>query len=549
MRHSVWHVFSVCFIRSTHYMMSRVYVGEMSQDVSRHHVAASTSAAVAAPPVALDALMHRMEAVTETITSRSESEEFQSRKQQMDDATRRWLESVKRFAKISSKRNNNNDETATIDEAANKPKLSVPYASFLYIWDLQQTHDRVAVRRAALYLSALLLERSKDCREHLEQEDHLDQWIKMTLLDYQPTKFQEMLPYLHLEAHHWLTHLVEKGYGQFYPKIQVASQRLRQQFPHLQVIDATPSHKYTASTFTSMADWRKIRDIALEHCDEEVARVERLIDQSHQYLEILVPRLGAEPSSKAHQLGSKHSQQGIPIETQENSESCDPDDDIDWEDAGDDFDDGTRDIPLPSFEHFAAVERTLAAMESVGGLRGGELEIDFREDQQQKEEIYEFDCPIDSKTEQERVETLAKFQKCVKSLSRRHIPRLTVWLEGLANADNLVLGETSLVSLPSEVSARRNLVVNQLMALKLSVLSILKSAAKLHVGDDENEEAQGRDSDLVSSESHAYPSLRLSSPSSETKGRENILSTMRRLRKPKSRNTRSNRIQIKVRST
>jgi hypothetical protein len=236
------------------------------------------------------------------------------------------------------------------------------------------------------------------------------------------------------------------------------------------------------------------------------------------------------------------------MEGQENSEFGDPEDDIDWEDAGDDFDDGTKDIPLPSFEHLAAVERTLAAMESAGGLRGGELEIDFREDRQrQQEEDDEFDQPNDSRAVKERGETLAKFQKCVKSLSRRHVPRLTVWLEGLANADNLVMGETSLVSLPSEISVRRNQVVNQLSALKLSALSILKSATKLHVGDEEKEETPARDTDLVSSESHAFPVLRLTS--TENKGRENMLSKMKRLRKPKSRNVRSNRIQIKVRST
>jgi hypothetical protein len=41
-------------------------------------------------------------------------------------------------------------------------------------------------------------------------------------------------------------------------------------------------------------------------------------------------------------------------------------------------------------------------------------------------------------------------EKCIKKLSRSHLPGQTAWLEGLWNADALVVTSSSLVSMSSE---------------------------------------------------------------------------------------------------
>lgn len=508
----------------------------------------------------LNSWMQRMEAATESTTT-PESQEVQERKERMHDATGRWLESVKHFAKSAQHREKlASSAAAAAGTAADNPgnegrteqlvRISVPYACFLYIWDLQQSHDRIAVRRSAVYLTGLLLQRSKDCRFHLEQGDHLDQWMKSTLLDYRPTKSKDDLPLLQSEANYWLNSLVEQGYAHLYPKIRVACQRLRQNYPHLQTttIDATSS----MSTFTSMADCRRIRDIALEYGHKEVVQIQRWIDRAHECLEILVPRVGVveESPSGTTTCQADEGEKEEKMNDTKNGRAGDEegDEDIDWEDGGeDDFDDGTS-MTLPNFEHLSAVERTLAAMESAGGLQGGEIEIDFRSDPNKNED--EDFQPVGADAEEERAAALAKFLKCVSRLSRRHMPRLSVWLEGLRNADNLVTSTNgkSLVSLPSDAASRRSQLVQRLTELKQTISSVLKSAVKLDINTGTgNESTETHANRLVDSEATSLPSLRLSSNTSNNQTRENLMAAVRR-QKPKSRATSSNRIQIKFRS-
>jgi hypothetical protein len=545
-----------------------------SQDANTNNDPASATTRSA--PLVLNAWMQRMEAVTtEGSETNPESQELQERNERMHDATGKWLETITRLAKSSRSQQQNysnstnegsRQEESSLSESS-PVRMSVPYACFLYIWELQQTHERIAVRRAGLYLTGLLLQRSRDCRFHLEQEDHLDQWMKATLLDYRPTKSMEDLPLLQSEADYWLNYLVEQGYAQLYPKIRVASQRLRQQCPHLQTVqnlpsEASPSSSTTKTTFSSMVDWRKIRDIALEYGDKEIVQVQRWIDRSHECLEILVPRVGvdqnlpntgklADPLVESKEASSRKGGND-----NGGDDDDDEDDDIDWEDGGEDvFDDGTGNMPLPDFEHFSAVERTLAAMESAGGLRGGEMEIDFRNDSHKNEEK-DFGKPVDADTEKERAEALAKFQKCVSLLSKRHMPRLSVWLEGLRHADNLVVSSKTkaLVSLPSDKGARRSQLVLHLSELKQTVSSVLKSAVRLDVSTSTGNEgtethATTRESSSSTSEVVTLPSLGLSSNSNRSKSerRENLMASVER-QKTKSRSKRSNRIQIKFRS-
>lgn len=212
----------------------RSFYGEMIVDSNDDEPVDASSAVV------LNSLMERMAAATKPIEY-PDDDEWSKRRQAMEHAVQRWLDSLKRIAESAGRRTQKREQqvagVATTDSAQQLVSNSVPYSCFLYIWDLQQSHERIAVRRAGLYLTGLLLQRSKDCRFHLQQEDHLGQWLQATFFSYQPQKAAGDLQFLQIEADFWLNHLVEKGYARLYPKIQVALQRLRQRCPHLESAD------------------------------------------------------------------------------------------------------------------------------------------------------------------------------------------------------------------------------------------------------------------------------------------------------------------------
>lgn len=511
----------------------------------------SSSPSRSHPPVILDALMDRMGAVSEPASSNQDRDELSLCRQSMDDAVGRWLESVKRFAKNDERRKEARATDESNDDVPSPKKnhrISVPLACFLYIWDLQQTHERIAVRRAGLYLAGLLLKRSKDCRFHLEQDDTLSQWLHATIFSYRPKKFAEDLPILQLEAHFWLSFLVDKGYSKIYPKIQVALQRLRQQCPYLEVTTGLSSGNDVtrSTTFCSMADWRRIRDISLEHGEKEIMRIDKLLGRAYECMDILVPRLGVEDSTSLDPPATANAKGG----GHDDHDKVDADEDeIDWEDGGlEEFDDGTCNIPLSDFEHFSAVERTLAAMEMAGGLQAGKIEIDFRGNSQRKVED-DLDIARSDAVEAEvRQMTLAKFTKIVSLLARRHMPRLTIWLQALSNADNLASKNRALISLSSGVSKKRSRLFEQLTVRRNRASDILTSAGKLEIssavestdGSAATDNLQLDDAPLI---------LRLSSSSStNNNGRKDLMSTIQRRRIPKTRSSRSNKIQIKFHS-
>jgi hypothetical protein len=453
---------------------------------------------------AYDSVMNRVEAATTT----NSNDEQKERLNRMNDALQTWMEAVKRFAPRKHSTKNEEPGTQSTDNEE-RDKISVPYACFLYLWDLQQEHSRVAVRRAALFLSGLLLQKSKDCRFHLDQDANLSSWISSIVAEgftwKNPEQAAKQLPLLQREASMLLSYLVDQGYAKLYPKIGVAALRIRQQCPNLGASDP--------STISNMSDWRRLRDIALTHGEEEIRRVQKLVDRSHACLEILVPRVGQTPASI-------HKGEEVKDEAAEEDE-----DDIDWED-GDDFEDGSS-FMSSNMEHLVAVERTLAVMESTGGLRGGEMEVDFGKS----------DDTDDVENTQQNPKTLTTFKKCVKLLAVRHMTRLSMWLDGLTNADNLVIDSSSLVSLPSDVAHLRNNLVERLSDLKRTISSILSSASRLSV---ETVEA-GNPSSSASSTHVVAPRL------CDNSGRNSLVSAMQRQKHGKSKS--SNRIQIKCRSS
>jgi len=520
----------------------RAYCGEeQDQEFQNHTVRTNSSCGV------LGSIMDRMAVATTEQIVDPEQEELSKRRNAMNDAAGRWLESLKRFVKRDDHRKKNREqmpESIANTEKDGQRKFtgpSVPFACFVFIWDLQKSHERIAVRRASLYLTGLLLQRSKDCRLYLEQDDHLGQWLDDTFFDYQPQKAVEDLPFLQWEGDFWLNHLVEKGYGRIYPKIQVAVQRLRQRCPTLEAMNNVSS-TFSDST-SSINDWRRIRDVALINGEKEIKYVEKWLSRAYTYMEILVPRLGVitEGDDSLNHKSEKC------VERRETNTKNDDDeeeeDDVDWEDA-DDFNDDTANAHSPDLDHFYAVERTLAAMES-SGLRDGAIEIDFR-DNPEKKAADEMDMKrSDTVSEEERRRATAKLRDCLSILAKTHLPRIALWMEGLTNADNLVVRNRSLVSLTSDVATKRSDLLNRLVELRGNISGVLSSAKQLQF--DVDSHATSERQEMATRASDDAPLiLRLSAPvRKQASGRDTLQSTIQHKRKRKAQGTRSNKIRIK----
>jgi hypothetical protein len=475
------------------------------------------------------------------------------RKKNMIKAIESWIADVKDFARRTSQSSttnkeldnlNNNDPTRTTGTASEngniqeeKERPSIPYAFFLYLWGLQQEHNRVAVRRSALFLSSLLLQKSRDCRYHLEQETNLATWISNIVASKviwkNPEKSSKELPMLHREAYSLLSYLFDEGYSDMYPKIGVALKSLRHQCPTLEVSEVS-------DVTSSMSEYRRLRDLALRYGQKELEHVEKILRQADECLEILVPRFDTQQnnyldSSTENTTESKNARDQANQNSSMNEASSDGDcggdddeSDIEWEDG----DASEESIFRNGESHISAVERTIAAMEASATtvLRGGELEIDF---DQNAEDVQE-DTAVD---QVQKTKVFKKLQKCIHRLSNPHFIRMNAWLNGLRNADSLVLqpGSASLVILSSDQATSRVLLIEQLTQSKQEISRILKSASQLNL-----------EAPKTESRSSSIPSR----PIKLGMGKRDVkLDQLIRQQKNKARkNSHSKRIQIKCKS-
>jgi hypothetical protein len=446
----------------------------------------------------VDNLMSRVEASS---TKKNEDAiQLEQSHTRMQEAAQAWLSAVKRYLR--------NNRRAQEGESSSE-RQSVPFSCFLYIWALQQDHGRIVVRRAALFLSGLLLQKSSECRFHLEEGTHLSTWLSSVVAQKtiwkNPEQAAIQLPLWQREAHMLLSYLIEQGYGELYPKIGVAQKLLRQQCPSLEAS--------ASSSSTNMVDWRRFRDLALKFGNKEIQLVEKLVYRAHGCLDVLVPRLGED------------AKEGNPKESVDD-EDGEEDDDIHWEDG--DGVDGNGDFEE---SHAAAVARTLAVMESSGGLRGGELEIDFGS---QKDEGPAEQAPGNP-------QCIGRLQTCVQLLNQRHRPRLTAWVEGLTNADNLMLECSSLVLLPSDTMRKRNELLERLLELKRVISSVLSAASRLEVTTKDKDDGHTRVSE---------PRQAVASNLAGARRRLPLICSFRRQQAPKvARRNRSKIRIIKYRST
>ena len=488
-------------------------------------------------------LMDRIQATADSTRSNEElilrQQQQQDLQTRMESAIEAWLEMVKRYSRNDNRAREeqqkqestltctegNNNDTSTSNSKRNpsskSDRPSVALSCFLYAWRLQLEHGRVAPRRASLHLCGLLLEKSRDCRFHLAQDENLDTWIAALTCTPDTAwknleQAKQQLPYWQREAEMLLSFLVEqRGYGTLYPKLGVAHKRLRQLLPNIftttnpnNISDA--SHN-SGSNSGNMIDWRQSRDIALKNGPKEIKRVEKLIERVYGCFDVLVPRVGSEyhvPPIARHPSGNtstKPPEQGSAVAT---FAGDDDDDDIDWEDGDDEEDahqigiDDTDHEPQSKESHVKAVEATLAAMEASGGLRGGEIEIEFgqggtdRSDTHVRRQHLHVLPPATATMQpqgsnnQYSSETMEALQKYVRLLNDRHMPRLSAWVEGLTNSDNLTPTlngsrevSSALVSLGADTVRRRHELLEQLANLKKTVASVLSSAMKLLHGD------------------------------------------------------------------
>lgn len=160
----------------------------------------------------------------------------------------------------------------------------------------------------------------------------------------------------------------------------------------------------------------------------------------------------------------------------------DDEDNIDWEEGDEEE------------QHAAAVEHTLALMETTGALRGGDVEIDLNT------QATSTDMPSSSALEHiERAQK--RLQKVTNSLATRHLPCLTAWVSAMIQADSLVVQGGALIAMSTDQCQKRQNLQQQLIELKSRVATTLKSASKLRIDVQQQQQSHqdtSREPNLVS---------------------------------------------------
>ena len=489
----------------------------------------------------LENVLHRLDASAKDADHQQQQQE--QRKIKMKDAVQSWLQAVKRLAKdhhrdISTYNadhipSHNNNPQGQKQQTVQTYKKSQPLCCFRYIWNLGLEHKRLAVRRAALYMNRHLLDKSADCRRFFLQDDNnLWDWVQRMATDNNGEQEGTALDATkrrlwQREGHYLLVHLLQQQYGDLYPKLMVSEQYL-QQACMLELHPAEEKESDRAIMTTNMGSLRQLRDIAMEHSQEEMRRVQRLIQRCHKCMDMLVPRMGLDGDAdtihddnnnerqRSSTIGSKKQKtaasntirsSGAPNGVFDIDDNAgDGEDDVDWEDGWEDEEDDNETAGNnkkndstsrqgEQVSHAQAVERTLQAMESIGvGYRTGGLEIDFDNNTSSvSDDPLLLGLPssasaaacIDPKMNNTPNLQAARerFMKCAKFLSERHLPRIRAWLEGLQNADRLAAaasGEgSSLILMSPQQGKQRQEIRQQLMEIHAQVLSVLESAARL----------------------------------------------------------------------
>ena len=459
-----------------------------------------------------------------TLPSQSLESILAERQRSMEMSISRWIESLKRYAPRKEKRvdvtsddggreqqqqQQQHNSEGSIQRAFSNVNTddtprSVPFSMFLYLWEMTTTHERVAVQRSALLLCSMMLQKSRDCRFHLEQDTVLMEWINGIIARKtrwkNPESARIQLPLLQREAYYMLSRLISDGHADRYPKIAVAAARLRHQCPN-----STKALDGMSAQNNNMTEYRRLRDVALLYGEKELGALRKLFVRSNQYLETLVPRLTTTAkTSTSNNNGNDNIKDGLGMKDHDihpsDNENDDDEESIDWED-GDDFEDdysignNTKNIDSQQKDmedrilHVSAVDRTIATMQSTLHNRQ-EIEIDFSKSRNESNDSSipdaerEATSNNDDNDVQRQRKNIAKqkLRTCVQKLSNVHLPRLTAWLDGLRNSDNLTIEKSgSLVLLSSENIGKKVEYIDLFSDFKQEVSRILAASSRLEI--------------------------------------------------------------------
>jgi hypothetical protein len=265
-----------------------------------------------------------------------------------------------------------------------------------------------------------------------------------------------------------------RKYPNQYPKL-IVSIRFLQEHKGLSDDD----YSSISNDNRTMMQLRHIRDTALEKGERECTRVHRLIQIAHDCFLILVPRFGSSDSNPAGWVGSNSNTSSMQQDLEYDS--------LDWEDGDDDQSDMEMDHDDRSYmemDHSVAVDRTLHQMSARGTFMDGKMCVDMNH-------AATMDHPTQSRlsnTEKAK-DTL---NKCVASLSNRHLPRIMTWMNALQNVDSLTnriwdgemskkIQGNSWVLLPDMQRKKKYHLLSRFMILRQDIVSVIRLAGNVGV--------------------------------------------------------------------
>ena len=434
----------------------------------------------AAPSSLLGSILQRVGESRESANTSPEhqrTEREQLKKHQ--DGVSAWLNAIHRCVRIVNGRNGREQEGSA------QTSSQVPVAAIQHLLEIGLDHRRWPIRRATLLLVGKLFEKSADCRKwFLESREEskklpLMKWMDSVLSAEEEQAVRQLWQ---REAYELLVYLEEKGYGEYYPTLSVALQRFQQLCPRI-FTEATGDSESAEGTGQqrNMLDWRQLRSGAMNHYEEMDRRLAKVIRRAQYCMDVLVPRMDSSTNRTSTEDESKNrldlddSRKNGDVreggnDEQNGGDDEDDNDSIDWEEGWDD-----RNQPdITTETHVYAVERTIQAMESTGGMHEGALEISFSEGDLQN------DNGTENSSDSDKERAKARLDKAVKTLLTRYMPRLSLWVEGLTNADALV-PQTSgaLITMSPAELHRRRLAVQHCVAMKNEVSRVLSSAQRL----------------------------------------------------------------------
>ena len=344
-----------------------------------------------------------------------------------DQAVSAWLEAIRR----------------QIRDGRNTQKDSVPLCAVQHLWNLLSTHSKVSVQRASLHLICQLLDKSADCRAWLfSSGETVATFMDLIAQETTPASLQQSC--LQREFFLLIRSLIDKEYDTTYPILRTSILRLKQMIPAIDGDSVDPTNVMSADAM------RQTRDIAMKFHDKEVERVNKILHRAQLCLDIMFPRL----------VDTKPTHTG---ETEDDDE-----DDIDWEDGWE-----QEGEELAAMDHADAVARTIENMRATANVRDGELVIQMENPDR------------NHSGNEESEEARTRLNKCLGLLLGRHMPRLSLWVTALTQADDLTsssYGSSVLERMSRDKSIARCRARDSLMDLKSRTACFLATTKRLQSG-------------------------------------------------------------------